>query len=835
MAELIATSSVEDFVSLLNDLRTYRGLSYRAVSRRARQAGHELPPTTVYDMLTRSALPRVEALRAYLLACDVDESEARHWLAARGRLAGARGPAATTGPAAPGPAELVPRQLPPDVDLIGRAELLSQLRDWLADRDGSAVCAVVGVPGVGKSALAVAAAHRAAALFPAGQLFLDLRGHAGRPVDAATALDHCLRALGVAGADIPLETGQRSALLRTRLADRRVLLVLDNAVSAEQLRPLLPGSPSCRTIVTSRHDLGGLAATHDVHHIRLEPLPTVDAIRVLEAAPDTADKAVLAEIAELCGGLPLALRVAAAHRRTRPERSLHDLRDSLLADRLAVLEVDDDPATSVRAAFQLSWSALTDDERRLLRRTALQPSPVVDARDCAALAGLPVAHARRSCERLVSAGLLRPADAVRYRVHDLIREYAGQRCRDEDSPADRHDARLSLLDAALTAVEAAMDRVDPHRRRLPGRPVPDRPADPLRFADLASATAWLDLRRAELADLVRMAAPEHPAYAVHLAHALWRYHLVGLHTDDWVSTHEVALTAADRLGDPTARAHLLSSLAGAYTHSGRSAQAVALYQEVIALTRAAGDTPGEAVATGNLGSALHRLGELAQAQAHYRAARPLFAAHGDRRNEALTLSNMAEISLLWREHAAAARGYAEVLATARALRDTYAESGALIGLGLAAREQGDHAAAHDHLSRALDLATQAGDHHDMTAARLELAVLALRRGDVRAARRRLADGLALTRETGDPNLLAAALNHSGDAALADGAADAATAAYREALELASAVGDRLQQARAHQGLAGVHHAGGRAAAARHEAAAAQLFAALGIAGTGDPP
>lgn len=813
--DLAAASSAEDFVRLLNDLRNACGLSYRSLSRRARARGHDLPTSTVWDILARPALPRVDALRAFLDACDVDAAEIANWLQVRGRLA-----------SRPGPAGGAPRQLPPEVELVGRGEVQRMLHSWLTGAAGPSICAVVGVPGVGKSALAVAAAHRAADRFPAGQIFLDLRGHSGEPVAVAAALDHCLRALGVGGADIPESAAARSALLRTRLAAAPVLLVLDNATSAEQVRPLLPGSAACRTFVTSRNDLRGLAATHDVRQVRLEPLAVDDAVRVLDAAPAEHDRALLAEVAELCGGLPLALRIAHAHRRAHPDQPLRLLRDRLHTDRLGVLEVDGDPATSVRAALSLSWSALVAEDQLLLRRMVLHPGPVIDVYAGAALAGFAHGQARRAFERLAAGNLLRPEDD-RYRLHDLIRQYAAERLHEQDDAARREQATGALLDAALAAVTAAMDRFDPHHRRLPGPGV--AVPEPLVFAGPVDATAWLDRRRADLAELVRLAGARHPGHAVRLAYAMWRYHLRGRHLDDWLSTHEVALAAADRIGDRTARAYLLGSLASAYTHLGRSAEAIAYYEEVIVLTRAAGDVPLEAIAVSNLGSALHRVGDLAGARVRYRAALGLFAAVGDHRNEALVVSNLAEVSLLLRDHAEAGRGYARALAMARAVGDPYAESGALIGLGVAARENGDLDEAEVHLRRGLAVAAAAGDRHDVATARLELEVLTLRRGDVPAARRGLAGALVLARATADPNLLAAALNHAGDAALADGADEAAEVSLRQALELAGDAADVLQQARAHQGLAEVLRRRGRpAAAAEQEHRAAALFERAGV-------
>jgi DNA-binding SARP family transcriptional activator len=357
-------------------------------------------------------------------------------------LAGDTGPAP---PPAPAPAAAgVPRQLPPRlVGFVGRAAEVAALDATLSPAGGGMppVLAVHGAGGMGKTALALHWAHRVVDRFPDGQVHLDLRGYGpGEPVDPATALDVVLRALGVPAGQVPPSRDERSALLRTRLAGRRLLLVLDNARDAEQVRPLLPGGPSL-ALVTSRSELRGLQVRDGATRRQLRELDPADSVALVRAAigADRADAepAAVDELTRLCGRLPLALVIAGERAARFAGASVAELVAELRAgqDRLDTLADLDDPATDLRAVFSWSYRALDAGTARVFRRLGLHPGVEVTLPAAAALLGAGPGEARRQLDRLVSVHLLEQLGRDRYRSHDLLREYAAERAAVEEPPA----------------------------------------------------------------------------------------------------------------------------------------------------------------------------------------------------------------------------------------------------------------------------------------------------------------------------------------------------------------------------------------------------------------
>ncbi|MFJ2033828.1 AfsR/SARP family transcriptional regulator [Streptosporangium sp. NPDC087985] len=336
-------------------------------------------------------------------------------------------------PPATGAARPVPAQLPADVPtFVGREHELSRLSEHLtrADRATMVTCTVSGTAGVGKSALAVRWAHRVRDVFPDGQLYVDLRGHdVEQPVPPADALAGFLSALDVAGHDVPPEVDGRAARYRTEISGRRMLILLDNASSVEQVRPLLPGTPSCVVVVTSRDSLAGLVALHGAHRLALDLLPVADATALLSAligGPAEADPEATSVLAGQCAWLPLALRVAAELAATRPEISLAELAGEL-ADRrrrLDLLDAGGDPRAAVRAVFSRSYARLPADAARAFRLLGLHPAPDVDLPSAAVLTGEPPERAHRLLGLLARAHLIQPVSTGRYGMHDLLRAYA---------------------------------------------------------------------------------------------------------------------------------------------------------------------------------------------------------------------------------------------------------------------------------------------------------------------------------------------------------------------------------------------------------------------------
>ncbi|GAA4236630.1 DNA-binding SARP family transcriptional activator [Streptosporangium album] len=367
---------------------------------------------------------------------------------------------------APSAARPVPAQLPADVPtFVGREHELSRLSDHLAGtgRTTMVTYTVSGTAGVGKSALAVRWAHRVRDAFPDGQLYVNLRGHdLEQPVAAAAALAGFLSALGVAEQDVPPEVNERAARYRTEISGRRMLILLDNALSVEQVRPLLPGTPSCVVMVTSRDSLAGLVALHGAHRLELDLLPVADATALLSAligGPAEADSEATSVLAGQCARLPLALRVVAELATARPAISLTELAGKL-ADRrrrLDLLDAGGDPRAAVRAVFSRSYARLPADAARMFRLLGLHPASDLDLPAAAALTGEPPERAHRLLDLLARAHLIQPASTGRYGMHDLLRAYAADLAHAEDSRQERHEALTRLLDHDLTTSPAEPD------------------------------------------------------------------------------------------------------------------------------------------------------------------------------------------------------------------------------------------------------------------------------------------------------------------------------------------------------------------------------------------
>ncbi|MDT0342260.1 ATP-binding protein [Streptomyces litchfieldiae] len=376
-----------------------------------------------------------------------------------------------------------PRQLPGDVrGFVNRTAELEQLNAVLTDGGGDpvvvSVCVIAGTAGAGKTSLAIRWAHRIEERFPDGQLYVNLRGYdPGEPVTAQEALHRFLTALGVPAPAIPADVDASAALFRSLLAGRRMLIVLDNAASVAQVRPLLPGSAGCLVIVTSRSRLPGLAIRDGAHRLTLGTLPESEAIALLRAVTagyrpeDDADK--LAELARLCARLPLALRIAAERAAGYPHLRLDDLiaelRDeSSLWDALSAGDGED--ADAVRTVFAWSYRALSDQAARLFRLLGLHPGPEFGLPAAAALAGVGTGKTRQLLNSLVEAHLLQQTMPDRYEFHDLLRAYASDQVQ-RDEPAEERTAALRrVLDWYVHTADAAQTWMSPIRDHLPLAP-----------------------------------------------------------------------------------------------------------------------------------------------------------------------------------------------------------------------------------------------------------------------------------------------------------------------------------------------------------------------------
>ncbi|WP_066366050.1 AfsR/SARP family transcriptional regulator [Herbidospora mongoliensis] len=554
----------------------------------------------------------------------------------------------------------VPAQLPPDVaGFVGRDSEVAELDRMLADRHGRAVPAFVGVTGmggVGKTGLAVHWAHRVAHRFPDGQLYADLRGYAEHiePLPVESVVDRFLRALGVPGARIPADADERAGLLRSALSGRRVLMVLDNARNAAQVRALLPGSPSCAAIITSRDGLDGLVSQEGAQVVRLDTLAADDAVAVLADVAGAAwlrDDPAAARLAGLCDGLPLALRIAGARLANRPH-----LTTALLAERFADerrrLDELAHGDTQLRSHFALSYRGLRPAEARLFRLLGLLDTASFGSWLCAALLGTGAETAQDLIEQLVAAQLLEvdsggPALPPRYHFHDLVRLYARECALAEEPAAERGAALTRAYGGLLALAGEAHIRVYGGDHVILHDDAPRWHPDPqLTDRILADPLEWLE---AERATLVRAVAHTAELGDDRLS---WDLAMTGVtlfeahtHLSDWETTHETALAAVRRSGNVRGEAAMVYGLGSLALTRQRYPEARELLVEACDLFASVGEDHGHALALRNLALLDRSTGRLDDAAHAYERALPILRTAGDRAAEANVLTGMAQISL----------------------------------------------------------------------------------------------------------------------------------------------------------------------------------------------
>jgi DNA-binding SARP family transcriptional activator/Tfp pilus assembly protein PilF len=691
-------------------------------------------------------------------------------------------------PAAATPAtdRSTPAQLPADVNAFtGRAAELAALDGIgaaMSEQGAGSPPAVVisGTAGVGKTALAVHWARRVSGEFPDGQLYVNLRGYDPRqPATAADALAGFLRALGMTGEDIPQELDERAAAYRTLLEGRRILVVLDNAGTAEQVRPLLPGSPSSLVLVTSRDSLAGLVARHGARRLELDALPPPDAsalLRALIGDRARAEPSAVATLARQCARLPLALRVAAELAAASPAMTVGQLAAELADDRrLDLLDVGGDPGSAVRTVLSWSYRHLAAEPARTFRLLGLNPGPDLDAYAAAALTGTSYAQVRRLLELLVRVHLSHRTGAGRYSMHDLLRAYAADLAAAEDPGAERQAGLTRLFDYYVGAAAAAMDALVPAERHIRPRVGGSaKSAPPL--SDPGAARAWLDSER-EMLVAVTTHAEAHgwPGHATALAGTLYRYLETGGHFPDAITIHSAARRAASRTRDRAAEATAHTNLGLVDWRQGRYRQAAGHHRKAMRISREIGDRHGEAAALNNLGIVYERQGRLEQAAHRYRQAAALSAELGDRTGEARSLANLGGIDCMRGRYERALRHLRRSLVIFREISDHQGESAALAGLGVVNGHQGRYEQAAQDYRQALAVASGIGD----------------RTGEI------------------------AARNGLGVVLLAAGHAEQAGAQHSAALALARGIGEKYEQAQAHHGLAQAYHVTGDHCQARY--------------------
>ncbi|ONI89655.1 hypothetical protein ALI144C_04455 [Actinosynnema sp. ALI-1.44] len=660
----------------------------------------------------------------------------------------------------------VPRQLPaPPGAFVGRRrelEALSAAVDGAAVVHGTVVVSAIGGGGgVGKTWLTLHWAHQHLADFPDGQLFADLRGFSpdSEPVPASAVVRRFLDGLGVEPARVPVDPQAQIALYRSLVAGKRMLIVLDNAVDAEQVVPLLPGGDSCTVVVTSRKTLTGLIARHSAHHLPLDMLSADEAHALLGtrvgADRVTAEPAAVRELVELCGGLPLALGIIAGRANTHPRIPLAEFAAELREIGLGALE-DEDPGASLPAALSWSYRALSADQQMMFGLLAVAPGADITLPAAASLIGHP--EARKLVLELEKASLLNRVGRGRYAMHDLIRRYATDIADHQVPKEAREQALRRVVDFYLHTAHAADLLLDPHRPPVELDPrAPGCLPEPL--SGHAAALAWFDAEHSALLAAQHAATTHRWHRAVwHLAWTMGTYHDRRGRGHDRLAVWQSGLAAADRLADPAAQIRAHRVLGYACAEVGRHNESIEHLRQSLALAEGHRDHTNQAHT--------HRL--LARA----------WGQRGDNRQA--------------REHAAHA------LDLYRTLDNPVWEAEALNEMGWHAARLGEYEQARDHCRDALSLHRRHDNPDGESYAQDSLGYIAHHTGRYREAVEHYQLALTLLRQLGYTYEVANTLDGLGDSHLALGEHDQARVTWREAQELYRAQqrhdeADRLQR------------------------------------------
>ncbi|MDG5801353.1 BTAD domain-containing putative transcriptional regulator [Streptomyces ossamyceticus] len=714
--------------------------------------------------------------------------------------------------------EPVPAQLPGlTLGFTGRADQLRQLDSLLPDpatgdgphQTGTVLAAITGTGGVGKTALAVHWAHRVRDRFPDGELFVDLRGHSAQaPVRPVEALARFLLALGVAAERIPGTPEAAADLYRTLSTGRRMLVVLDNAVDPEQVRPLLPGGLGCVVLVTSRDRLAGLTARDGARRIGVDVLAPEESRlllrRMLGESRVDADPQAAADLAHACGHLPLALRISAANVDHTPWRTLRDQADELReGDRLTALSVTGDQTTAVRTAFGLSYQALDAPVRRMFRLLALLPGPETGLRAAAVVTGTTIEDAARLVERLTAAHLLREHRPGRYRFHDLVALYAAERLRLEETDTSRRAASDALYDWLLAAVDRCASLLYPGmKQRLPGDEDAARSdAAPPEITDAAAAMRWLDAELPNLAAAVHQAAAEGRQTAWLLANALRGYAWIRKHAVDWTALGQAALDSARAAGEPLAEAAMHHLLGHAHVRQSHVDTAITHFEQLLALAEAADWREGAAIAHTNLSMVSRLSGRLRRSAEHLERAMELDQQGGLSDGHPVVLGNLAHVLRDLGRLSESLDCLVRAERLPAALDNQHNRIRRLADLGRIRHLLGDTKDAARHLRAALTTARECGDLGG-EAYVLRLTASAHRdAGDLDRALELSRAATALSDQDVDGYFRAAARLTLGSVLLALGRHGEASEAYREALKLARERGAHDLEARSLIGLA----------------------------------
>lgn len=736
----------------------------------------------------------------------------------------------------------VPAQLPPDVvGFVGRTDLVDQVSAVLRpveSRTGTPIVVLSGPPGIGKSALAVYVGHQLRRAFPDGQLHVNLRGYDHQrddqhlPLTPVQVLSQFLRGLGLPADQIPVELDEQVNLFRSKVAGKNILIVLDNAAQVDQVRPLIPGEPGCSVLVTSRHRLSGLAASNSAYLMRVDTLSGEESRALLEGtlrlASITLAPELVAEVADLCGNLPLALRIAAANLIAcdDPDGYIDDLREG---NRLAALSIGDDRQAAVAATIALSYNVIDAQERRMFRLLSLFPGPDFTAAAVAVLADTTTAQARNSLNRLAAASLIQLHAPGRYQFHDLLRQFARERAAAENTEAECAAAVERVGRWYVAAAHNASNVLYNEFVRLVLPQEMKRIDDAVHFSDESQAMAWLIAERRNLIAMVSSFAKAGPRWiSWYVADALRGFFWTGKYRTDWLDAASTGLAAASRVDDKHGIASMSRSLANLFNTLGDYAQALSHHQTSLAVHQEL-DMPEEAAATlNNIGLAYLSLGRLDDADAACRQALGYARSTGSRRAESAGLGLLGSILLTRGEMAEATECLTASLATATELGMHHISSYGLRNLGLVCLAVGDLTDARAYFEQALEVSERIGSFYDKSIGLHGLALTHRDMGEYQVALDYAEQALVAFQECGDRTYEVDALCAISTISGGLGECVAAAEYAKSALSAAQQIDYVDGEASAHSRLAEVELRNGHIEQARAHAEAARRLVDAGV-------
>lgn len=637
-----------------------------------------------------------------------------------------------------------PRQLPRTIQhFTDRTAEISAVEVFR--KNASDLVLISGLPGVGKTAFAVQWAHSAKDQFPDGQLYANLHGYGPHPsISPVEILNGFLRMLGVAADRIPADLDGMAAIYRSFVHDRRLLIVLDNASSADQVRPLLPSSPTCLTLVTSRSRLRSLVSQDGAGLVVLPPLPEPEALtlfRSVAGAELSADDASLAPLVRQCGLLPLTIRIAAEHVNEQGSSMIGSLVSELNEEgrRLDVFASADEDGSVARNIFSWSYQSLRPDAARMFRLMGLNPGTDLWLPAAAALADISVPKTRRLLSSLTSINLVEQVGSERYQFHDLIRDYAIERVNIEATNDERRAASRRLLEFYLNTTDSADRVIAPQRRHV----LSERATSVHVFADPQEALAWCEAERLNLLRAIDYSVTlGFDDLAWRLPVALTYFFVLHNYQVSRLDTSRIAVEAARRSGDRYGEAWSQRCIGGAEIALGRQEEALDSFGAALEICREIGDRSWEGYDLGNIAHALFRLGRFDEARDHSVQSLEIQRELGNVRGESIQLALLGRISFRLGRLDEAYDHYEKAAERAKGV-DLQAEGDALQGLGETCTGRAENASAIAWYRRAADVRRRVDDHLGLatTLASLGSALIAI--GETESAREALTESLSL--------------------------------------------------------------------------------------------